>query len=306
MNRPEGTSRWTIAALAVLTLVLSVANPALVVAVPLGLMLVALPPRRFSRVLFGAALIALALTGFGAIRDGLWYLERGWVLLLGAWFIVMTGLVPAGSFLSRALSAVAATAVSTGAVLVGTRGWSELDWRIAQRFHGAAVDAARLWGGGEGAGPARGVGDLLIRAAEVQSLVFPALVGLGSLTGLALAWLAFRHLAEAGRNPLGRLRDFRFSDHLVWLLIGGVVLLILPFGEALGRTGSNLVLFMGALYALRGLAVVLVLAGSPGPLAMVLGGLLVLLLYPLVLAATVVVGLSDTWLDLRARRKARN
>jgi hypothetical protein len=34
----------------------------------------------------------------------------------------------------------------------------------------------------------------------------------------------------------------------------------------------------------------------------VLGALLVVFLYPLVMAATFLVGLSDTWLDIRARR----
>ena len=62
--------------------------------------------------------------------------------------------------------------------------------------------------------------------------------------------------------------------------------------------------FMAALYALRGLAVLLALAGSPGPAAILLGGLALLFLHKLAMAATVMVGLSDTWLDLRRRRSA--
>jgi hypothetical protein len=36
----------------------------------------------------------------------------------------------------------------------------------------------------------------------------------------------------------------------------------------------------------------------------VLAVLLLVLLYPLVMAATFIVGLSDTWLDIRTRREA--
>ena len=133
--------------------------------------------------------------------------------------------------------------------------------------------------------------------------MFPALLGLASLTGLAVAWFAFQRVANREPTPLRPLREFRFPDDLVWVLIAGVVLLLLPFGAA-ERAGTNLLAFMTALYALRGLAVLLVLAGAPGPLGMVVGGLLLLFLYPLVMAMTVLVGVTDTWLDIRARRRA--
>jgi hypothetical protein len=58
------------------------------------------------------------------------------------------------------------------------------------------------------------------------------------------------------------------------------------------------------LYALRGAAVLLVIGGASGPLAVVVGMLLVLFLTPFVMATTFLVGLSDTWLDIRARRRA--
>ena len=60
--------------------------------------------------------------------------------------------------------------------------------------------------------------------------------------------------------------------------------------------------FMAVLYALRGAAVLVVIRGVPGPLGMVVGALLVVFMYPLVMATTFIVGLSDTWLDIRARR----
>ena len=62
---------------------------------------------------------------------------------------------------------------------------------------------------------------------------------------------------------------------------------------------------MAALYAVRGLAVILSLFGSPSVLGTLFGILVFLMLYPIVMATTLMVGLTDTWLDLRARRATR-
>ena len=129
-------------------------------------------------------------------------------------------------------------------------------------------------------------------------LWIPALLALASLAGLAVAWWAFRRLVAREGSPLAPLRQFRFNDGLVWLLVAGGVLLLAGAGYGIGvehgtaRAGSNLLLFTAALYALRGLAVLLVIAGAPGPVGMVLGGVLLLLLYPLVMATTFFVGLT--------------
>jgi hypothetical protein len=104
---------------------------------------------------------------------------------------------------------------------------------------------------------------------------------------------------------LGRLRDFRFSDELVWIVVAGIVLVVFPFAAPVTRTGANLLTFMAALYALRGVAVMLSLFGTPGVVGGVFGGIVFLMLYPIVMATTLMVGLTDTWLDLRARRLTR-
>ena len=88
----------------------------------------------------------------------------------------------------------------------------------------------------------------------------------------------------------------------VWVLIGGLALLLLPLDGLADRAGGNLLVFMAALYALRGAAVLLVVGGSPGLLGWLLVALVGLLLYPLVMIAMFAIGLSDTWLDLRTRR----
>jgi len=50
------------------------------------------------------------------------------------------------------------------------------------------------------------------------------------------------------------------------------------------------------------LAVLLVLGGVPGPFGIALAVVVTIVLYPLVMAATILLGLTDTWLDLRTRR----
>jgi hypothetical protein len=77
----------------------------------------------------------------------------------------------------------------------------------------------------------------------------------------------------------------------------------MPFGAALTRTGGNLLAFMGVLYALRGFAVMLWLFGTPGVLGAVFGAVVFLLLYPIVMVTTMMVGLTDTWLNLRANKE---
>jgi hypothetical protein len=88
------------------------------------------------------------------------------------------------------------------------------------------------------------------------------------------------------------------------LLIAGVLLLVLPMGEAAVRAGSNVLAFMGALYALRGAAILLVVFGLQGLGGAFIAGLLLLLLYPFALTTAIIVGLTDTGFDLRARRAA--
>lgn len=280
--------------LALAVLLLSTVQPLVLVLVPLGLLLVALPPRRPHLVVLGLLLVALALLG---PRDMLWYAERGWTLLLGAWFVVLVAMWPGRYFLPRGVAAVAAATVSAGLVLAVQRdGWEQVDWALSRMFREAAATFTAEFGGG---GTAEVV-DVMVRAADLQALLYPALLALGSLAALALAWWGYRRLV-AGDSPLRPLREFRFRDDMVWVLIGGLALVVLPLGGAALRTGWNVAAFMAALYALRGAGVLLALVGTPGPAAVVLAVLATLLLYPVVMLMTVLIGLTDTWLDLRAR-----
>jgi hypothetical protein len=142
------------------------------------------------------------------------------------------------------------------------------------------------------------------RIARLQSMLFPAVLALQSLAALGLAswWVARLRPSGGERFALRPLREFRFNDQLVWLLIGGLLLVVLPLGDAAVRVGLNALVFMGGLYALRGVAVFLFLAGrAPTLLSVLFGAFVALFLYPLVLIAALLVGLGDTWLDVRGR-----
>ena len=291
---------WSVAALLALTaVVLSVVQPAVLLAVPLGLALLALPPRRPLPMALGAVLLVAVLP----LRNGngLASLERGWALMVGGWFVVASVLWPGRSVLARGLAAVAAAFASSLLVLGAGGGFDRVDAAVTMRLRTSASAAVAAWG--DRLGSAGSVGDAVTSAIDLQAAIYPALLALASLAALGLAWWGQRRLTVQESQPLRPFREFRFPDALVWLLIAGVALLALPVDQIATRAGGNLLAFMGALYALRGLAVLWVM-GSPGPLGLVLGAVAAVFLYPLVLAAAIVVGLSDTWLEFRTRRRA--
>jgi len=300
-----GTERsWgAVAALAFAATTLSLASPLPLIFVPLSLLLLALPPRRPARIMGAAALTFVTLRG--AAPDTLGYAELGWALVLGGWFVLLVAVRPRARFLGMALGALAA-AVGTGALVLAFRpgAWTALDWAVSRRLQDAAGALAGAWSGAAAQqGLAAQVMDGVYRAADVQALLHPALLALASLAGLGVAWWAYRRLGGTTGHALAPFREFRFQDELVWVLIAGILLVVLPIGGVAMRAGSNLVAFMGALYALRGVAVLVALTGAPGCGAIALG-FLALFILPMVLLGAAFVGLADTWIDLRARRTA--
>lgn len=285
----------------------SIIGPGLLIFVPFALLLIALPPRRPALLAVAVALLFVGISG--GSTDMLWWFGRGWALILGAWFVVTIALMPRTSFMDRSLTAVAAT-VATAALLlaVGQTSLEQLDFVVAQRLHQvaaafAAALSARPDTTGRAAALSSEVAATASRAADLQAMVYPGLLAIASLAGLAVAFWAWRRLALHEERPFRALREFRFRDELVWVLVAAILLIVLPLDGGATRAGVNLIMFMGALYALRGIAVMVALFGAPGPLGVMFGAVLVLFLFPMVLATTLMIGLSDTWLDLRARAR---
>lgn len=297
--------RWTRAlGLLGVTFVLSVVQPVVLVAVPLTLLAMSTRERT------GTALLVMVVAGLLAVggpsRFGLWYLERGWAVMVGGWFVALSLRWPGTRFLTRGLGAVAGTFTAVTLLFwLRPEGWAVADWTITSRLTegaSAALQAFRMLQD-DGSGISSTLTAAVHETAKLQGTVFPALLGLSSVAGLGVAWWLYRRLVHGSDRGLGPLADFRFNDQLVWVLIGGCLLLLLTEG-GWSRTGANAVVFMGGLYALRGAAVVVFLAGGVSFLGAVLAGLGLILLPPLILAGALVIGLGDTWLDIRAKARA--
>jgi hypothetical protein len=306
-DRAADATEWRRAAgLFALLVAFSTVRPAVLVGIPFVLLVLALPLRRPVALVLAAGATFLAL--MGAERSGLWYAERGWAVLVAGWFAALTVRWPGTRFLSRGLAALAGAAGVTAAFLVASPGaWRVLDWSVAERMRegvATALDAVRVLRGGE-AGLSPALVATVHQAAETQAHLFPALLALGSLAGLGVAWWMYVRLGLGVHGALAPVRRFRFNDQLVWLFVGGLVLLVAGLGEGWTRAGSNTVVFMGALYALRGAAVVLFVNGGISVLGLVVLGFGMLFLAPVILVGALFIGLGDTWLDLRAKAASR-
>jgi hypothetical protein len=142
--------------------------------------------------------------------------------------------------------------------------------------------------------------------------VFPALLALQSLAAIALAWATYHRLSRARLGaPLRPLKEFRFNDQLVWGLIVGLTIVLLPTLTSLRGVGRNLLVFFGALYAVRGFGV-LSWFMAPGSLGVTLSVGFIMLAAPVIQvfaalvlmflgAAALALGLGDTWADWRNR-----
>lgn len=138
---------------------------------------------------------------------------------------------------------------------------------------------------------------------RLARLVLPSMLALQTLVAMALAWSLFHRISRTRLgDDLARLRDFRFNDHWIWSVIVGLVLALLPALESLRPLGVNLLMFFGALYAMRG-AGVLAWFLRPGRtlLGLMLGVALLLLLRDGAAIVLGLVGLGDTWADWRRR-----
>jgi hypothetical protein len=250
---------------------------------------------------------------------------RGWALVLAAAFGIVCFVWPRLPFFVRALSAIGmATAFALLWLLVTGRDPARLadvmGAELGRRSH-ASLDAWQrhlrtdgVWRSVSERAPeiaarATASAEQLAELPSRTAPVVPALLGLESLAALGLAWGLHHRLSRVRLGPpLGSLVTFRFNDQLVWGLVAGVTIVIVPSLAPLRAVGFNLLLFFGALYALRGLGILRWLASERVALVAVVG---VALLLPIVglelLAGTLsglalAVGLGDTWGDWRNRR----
>lgn len=299
-SEPTGRGWPRAAALFGVTMAASVVQPSILIAVPF-LLLTAVRGLKGGGLFVGAALaMILAISG---PRDGFWFLERAWAVLVGGGFVAVTAAMPRWRLSTRLLTSVAGAFAVTAALLAARSGsWATVDWAITDAVEGGVattLQALQLLRGEEAISPA--LTAAIHQTAQAQTSVFPALTAISSMAGLAVAWWVYTRLRGDGDQAIGPVRNFRFNDHLVWLMVVGLLLVVTRWGDALTRVGSNTVVFMGALYALRGSAVFMFISGGLSLFGYVLLALALVLAAPVVVGVAMVVGIGDTWLDVRAR-----
>ena len=287
-----------------IVLATSVVHPGVLIALPLLLLIAAHGLKGFQGVV--AAVLCVMVLASG-IRDGLWFAERAWALLVGGSFLGLTMLAPTWTLSSRALGAVlGAAGVGVTMMAIRPEAWIVLDAAILDGIQigvDTTLDGLRLLSGSESLSPA--IFAAFREAAEAQASVFPALVFLESMAALGVVWWARARFLGEGDQGLAPLHEFSFNDHLVWVLVGGLVLVFMQFGEAFARVGSNAIVFMGGLYAMRGAAVFIFMSGGLSLFGFMMFSLGVVLAAPVVLGIAVLVGVVDTWLDVRSRVRER-
>ena len=113
--------------------VFSVVNPGVLVAVPLALMILVLPARGPWALVVG--LLAAFLAFGGDSSSGIWFVERGWALLVGGWFVALTLRHPGRGFLPRGLVAVGGSYVAMALLFwIRPGDWLVLDWAVTSRM----------------------------------------------------------------------------------------------------------------------------------------------------------------------------
>lgn len=291
--------------LAVAVVLMAPVSPLVLVAVPAAVQLLAYRRRDLVSLALAGGLLVVVFAAPGASPDSLWYAERGWALLLGGGFVAATAVWERADPTARSVAAVGVAAA--GVLLVGLLRpglLAELDWWVERELTAAAMSAAEVMRA-MGMESALGGGGYL-RALEWQHLLYPAFLALSSVAALGVGRFLVRRVS--GRHEgLGPFREFRFENRLVWVLVAGLALLLVPATDPVTRLGENAVLFMGGLYVLRGLAVLFwvgtatVTSGWMAALWIVAG----LLLYPVAALVSLALGLGDTWMDLRYRLAGR-
>ena len=280
----------------VLVLLTSTARPSVLVAVPFLVLVATNLPHRYA--ILSATLIAMLIVMIGPY-DGMWYLERGWALLLGGSFVGLSIVRPKMKISDRALEAVFGALMVLVILMTLIPGaWNVVDWVISDRVRATVTQVIAL-GGSEWLTPA--FISALYQTAEVQILIFPALTALASMSALLLSWWLFTLFSGRSEEVLGSVKGFRFNDHLIWIFVVGLFLLFTRWSEPLQRVGSNAVVFIGALCAVRGAAVIVFITGGFSVLgyAMTIFGLVIV--PPIVLGGAILIGIADIYLDFRKR-----
>jgi hypothetical protein len=256
--------------------------------------------------LIGAVSVGLLVLG-GANGSRLGAVTSAYIVLATAAFVSLILLRP-DAILRQALRSIAAAGLATAGLIEliwGSEAWRALAWQ-ATRDAGIAM---------------RSVVDVAPDAfafyeptVRFISLTWPGMLALQTLAGLALAWQLHVRIAAArapkaavtAPAPLTRFKDFCIGDAWVWGIVAWLSVLILPVSSALHIAGTNVGLVAGALYVLRGAAIVSTFAeafGISSVALVIMAAAAAALAVPLlfVLPGLCTLGITDTWYQYRRR-----
>jgi hypothetical protein len=338
-NPAPGADRergWWRVGLATLLFLVAPAVPLLRIILPVGQALVLIAPAlaacavagwwaggRLPLALSWVAIAAWVLVMFTSSSGSFGYLACGWTVLLAAVFagvVIFTHRGESRPLSSQAFTAIGVTLVlAAGATLATKQGGTTVVQMVSAEaskrseqsiaeWHQAM--ASKQWTDFFASNPdAKSVVETiesqLESAPAVAATLFPSLIALESLVALAIAWALYHRIGrERLGPPLARLRDFRFSDQFVWGLVAGLAIMVVPGFRSMSAVGANLLVFFGALYALRGVGVGLWFL-SPGPILMAFLIVFALVFPPVLGVLGVGLGVGDTWLNWRARAKPK-
>jgi len=275
---------------------------------------------RLALALIWIAIAAVLLTPVGGPPIGPYdWMARGWALLLAASFGLVSVVIVNEAFFSRALSALAiSVALGFGIVLVSRGGLDKVSTTMGAEFNRRVVESnAKLrdatsqpeWKAMFDQSPAlqRLSADSeaqLLAIPKWSTMLVPALLAFESLAALALGWALYHRMSEVAIGPaLGKLRDFRFNDQLVWgVAVGASIFLLKAFAD--GKVaGLNLLVFFGFLYVIRGMGILTWMTRGAALKAMLI--VAAIFAWPLMAALAFIIGLGDTWLDWRSRAQPR-
>ncbi len=274
------------------------------------------------------ALVWLALAAWvlsqPAVPGSFYNLVRGWSLLLAGGFGLVCLVGPGRPFFARALvtlglAMLIVLVLSVKGPLTESRARQAVQTEYARRnvesmtsFRAGLKEYPELAKSMPQMALSPDTLDQRLRTmANAGTELFPSLLLLESLVALGLAWATFHRLSRTRLGvPLGKLKDFRFNDQLVWGLIVGLAIVFVPALDFLGGAGRNLLVFFGALYAVRGFGV-LSWFFAPGALAVTVIVGFAMLFWPavavlgfmLLALAAFGLGLGDTWADWRRRTR---
>ena len=281
------------------------------------------------RLLLAVACVALTIRvlALDAAPGSFYNLVRGWSLLVAGGFGLVCLFSLVRPFFPRALTALSLALVI--AVGMGIKGpltpartahamQAEFERRNAAArtmFRGMITEHPEIAQRMPESGPMLTEFEQRLKESSDTGIqLFPSLLLLESLIALALAWTTYHRIARTRLGaPLGPLKDFRFNDQLVWGLIAGLAIVFLPALDFIQGAGRNLLVFFGALYAIRGFGVLSWFL-APGVLAATLMVGFAMLWWPvlsvvaisgfvLLTLAAFGLGLGDTWADWRRRAR---